>query len=161
MKLKIKSKIELDDYIKFNFYCQKKMLISIVLFSLIIFLFIIYKGGGSVPGKEFLVIIIFLTYVFSLTNNMKKKFKKIFISDKLLQEECEYIFGKTSFIEKTLRGEVTIKYSDVVKVVENKNAIYIFISEIRCYIIPKRYITQEEQKKIIEMIDLGMNVKKA
>lgn len=161
MKFKIKSKIELDDYIKFNFYFQRKTLISTILFSLIVFLFVIYMGGGILPGREFFCIIIFVIYVFLLINNMKKKFKKVFISDKLLQEECEYIFDKTCFIEKTLRGEVTIKYSDVFKIVENKQAIYIFIGEVRCYIIPKRYITQEKQKKIIEMIDLGKDEKKA
>ena len=53
MKLKIKSKIELDDYIKFNFYFQRKTLILYVLFSLIIF-FINIKNSCSIFFKFFL-----------------------------------------------------------------------------------------------------------
>ena len=157
MKLKIKSKVELDDYLKFNFHFQRKTLILWIVFSLFVFSIVIYFGGGILPGKLLWCIFLFALYIFLFLISMRKKFKKVYDSDKLMQLECEFIFDEDRFIEKTSRGQEIIYYSDVMKVQEDKNAIYIFIGELRSYIIPKRYISEENQKKLIEMIYLGKN----
>lgn len=158
MELKIKSKMELDDYIKFNLFCQRKTIliwIAIVCIGIVI-VFREYNIYYRILGCIFFSIFYLLLCEFDI----KVKSKKGYNSDKLMQEECEFIVNENGIIEKTSKGETRIEFSDILKFEEDIYSIYIFIGKFRAYVIPKRYITAEEQKMIKEIIEIGKNDKK-
>ena len=139
-------KLELKDYTRLNIYHSKKNIIfSLLLGWIIVTIFSInYTLSFKIFGYIFFTVFYLVLYILRL----KRISKKIYNSDKFMQDEIHYKINENEIIQETKSSNFKMSINDVVKVGEDKYSIYIYISKIKVILIPKRCISSDEQEKL-------------
>ena len=150
------------DYVEFNRTFQISELKRVIkpwhmiLFTAVALtsLFLGITGSGSIPiilvilaclMAALLLIIVFwkytiIWYIKFNIKHMKKRGKLPF--GKNVRTE----FDEESFMEISELAESKVAYDNVERILEDSNAIYIFISSIQAFILPHRIFESEQQK---------------
>lgn len=141
---KINSKFSDKEYTAFQQYTAKKVLVPICIVCSLIFLAlgIIRLFDDIYLGVAFIVISVIFPFIYLKAYNReinKKKYKSAMVGDDVnnLME-----FTEDGFTEKTYRGEeqvgvTSLKYSDLFKVVDYKDYLFVYISKVQAFIVDK------------------------
>jgi len=135
-------------YVKKNLI---KTLIGMLLVVLGAILFWIVEPFSTITMILTLFIIL---YPILLYCKLTKAIKKTYMSNELLKDIVETIeFYESHFISKTEKSEVTVKYEELYKILENKTNFYLMIADNQGYIVSKANCSQE-------LIDFIISLKK-
>ena len=148
LKVKIDTN-NLYEFIMNNNYVSVRGVLS-VLFSLA-------SGVGTVVfWNEFSCIqkalMIFMSLLFIVITPLEYYFRAKRQVKKNFSEEFEYIFDESCITIKKGEESSSLKWSEVMKVINTKNLVAIYFTPIRAFIIPKRCIGEQfdELKGLIE-----------
>jgi len=148
-ELKLKIRLELSDFLGFQFgQLRKRLLNKLLFFTILIYLlpfcvvfFILGEVDFSVllsphpiilllPGLAFLM---FLTTYFAS--------KRAYTNDPQIKKEQEYIFDASGFRFSNDSSSATYLWAELNRFEESKRFFLVYISLTKSYIIPKRLLT--------------------
>ncbi|MGD0565863.1 MAG: YcxB family protein [Candidatus Goldiibacteriota bacterium] len=96
--------------------------------------------------KSFLPVIVFYgIYLILMPVLVYFNVKKIFESDRIIQEEQVYEFNGEGFTVTTSYGKSFTGWDKIFSASADKNNISFFTSRIRAFLLPKKYFTSEAQ----------------
>jgi len=154
MEYKISGKITFDDFLHFNKYYLNKYILMrmvIIIFTMIIisFSFWIYnfKDGFSFNSQDILPYIAFAFIIYSVIRIVfsKKRYRKLYDTNKSIEEECHYIINENSIIINSESSNSTINKKNVYKIIIDKNYIYIFWAANIYKIINNSFCENDEE----------------
>lgn len=157
MEFRKSYKIELTDYQRYNLFCSKKQLVLMptlfVVFVPMLILFV-FKIDTTLGWVLILIIAVLISAIFAGLMTvlnivlLKRISKKQYDSSKTIQAENELVIDKTGVRESNIYGNMAIEWTDIFKVAESKHAIYMHISKLQAFIIPKGLLNQQEDSTI-------------
>lgn len=159
-------RMELDDYISFNLFHAKKLLLMNIL------LFIVFVPVLTLlisDSQDYLLVLsvaiffgIIMASLLTLLNVflIKRNSKKQYFSTKVMQADTEIIVDGSGIRQTNEFGKLTISWADVFKVIESKKGFYLYISKMQAFVIPKRLVSPEEEKILRGLIDVNLPTKK-
>jgi len=167
MRFEKKYTMTLGDYVSFNLFFHRKRLIltPIVFFvAMLVMAFVVFSDSGQSP----LLIPVFMLIVAVLTGMMtawsifaiKKASKKQYRSSQAMQSENEIIIDEEGICEHGAYANTIVPWKDVVLAAESKDALYIHISWMQAFVIPKQLIGGEEDAVIRSLIKSKLEEKK-
>ena len=148
--LEFNVRLELKDYIRLNIFHGRKNVIIMLFLGW--FAVTMMSIGRPLNIKIFCYIYFTILYLLFHFIYLKYNSKKIYESDKLIQQEMHYIVSENEITQETENSKNKILTSDILKVCEDKYSIYIYISKIRILLIPKRCISLNEQEKLKNLL---------
>jgi hypothetical protein len=112
--------------------------------------------------KSFLPVIIFYgVYLILMPLLVYYNVKKIFESDKLIQEEQSYEFDEGGFTIYASYGNSWIDWEKIFRATVDKKYVSFFTSRVKAFLLPRKYFTSEEQAKaVINLIKEKIEKKK-
>ena len=154
-KFSTKTKINLDEYIKFNRTIQRKInktylrlfiSIAIILVAAVVCFLLDVKHIAIAFALAAVVLVI------QIPIKMKKSEKEIYNSNKVIQDvESEISFYEDCFEQTNSLGTSKITYDKIYRILENDTNLYIMISKNQGYIIIKENCS-------VELIDFIKNL---
>ena len=151
MKLEFEIKLTAKDLYRFNMrnaYTSMQGILSIVFAALVMFVFVWKFDTLSTPYKILFIAlaILFLVYI---PVSLWLRSKQISAKSDVFKEPLKFIFGDEIIRVETTAGDdedsAEFGYSEIFKVVRNKNYILIYTNRVSAYIIPRRLIVNEEE----------------
>jgi len=147
-QLELDIRIELQDFMRFQFWTVRKkifptiiMLASCFIIMLALVLFEIISLEISTFWLPLLILIVFYLILFiSIYSNGKK----VYEDDKLLQKEKKYIFSTTGFQLSNSNGASQFVWEEMYTHSESKHNILIYCSPLKAFIIPKRFLNNQQ-----------------
>lgn len=144
-----RSQMSDKEYTVFQEYSARKTIVPIAIICSLIFvvLGVVYVFDDLITGIVFMatgVLFPFIYLAFYRREVNKKKYKSNLIGNDVIN----FIeFKEDCFSEKTFRngeqvGFTLLKYSDLVKIVNYKNYLFIFISKVQAFIVDKNEFRQ-------------------
>ncbi len=128
----------------------------VTLVAIALFIFSIFSQSQDIEFRVWsglIAIIWFLEMIFLPIYSAKKAYKtsKLYSSTEII-----YDFFKDHIILKTIRdgeesGESRIKYTDLYKVIDTKEYVYMYVTSNQGYICSKKNINLEEYSKLSEV----------
>jgi hypothetical protein len=79
--------------------------------------------------------------------------KKVFLSDKLLQEEQEYDFREDGFSVKASFGNSEITWDKVDSIKISRSFISIYLSQIRAFVIPSGLLPAGQKEELVKLLN--------
>lgn len=166
-ELKIKVKLEFNDFLNFQFWHLRKRYLNKFIFFGIFFLLafvvvipIIFGIGiGSIDLLQFVapfIFIILFPVVFFV--GIYYAAKKSFYNDRQIQKEQEYIFDLSGFQFSNENSQTKLTWNELFRFEESKKNLLIYCSPAKCFIIPKKQLLKTDIDSIREK--LGSNVKR-
>ena len=161
MEYKIKVNITLDDYKRFNYdYMTRKKFVPICLIICLVliivnFLIELFTANNITHAltKNFPAIAVILFWILFWFVLFPLRIKRIYNSDKVLQEEREIILTEQGISDYSSRGSFTYYVQDFTRVFFGKTVISIFVSSQKAILIPKHcFNSKEEEAEIMEFI---------
>lgn len=158
-------KLDLKDYIGFNYWYGKRSIIFVNAFYAVLILTILFLLLG-LPNKKFeivmdmvllLVLSLFLVY---FNTSIYFRSKKLFASDAFLQKEQTYNITSESISVSSERSNAIIKWDEVYSFRESKEAYYIFIAKTKAYLIPKRFLDDAAAQELRQLVTSNLPPKK-
>jgi hypothetical protein len=162
MEFKKTMSLTLKDYRDLNYFVAYKRIILVPIIAVISLTVAIMLIGIISLGAEWTLVFdtqVFLCYgilvlipfvsLFSLRTISKKQYE----SSKTMKSETELTINEAGVSEISRFGNVSFKWEDIFKARESKTAFYVFISRLQTFIIPKRFITAEEDGVIRTLIN--------
>jgi len=133
---------------------------------LIIFAFscLIYSATGDITAKAliYLSVVVFLILIVVYPLQIVFISKNILKKDKLLQKEQHYSVYNEGFTVTTDSSKTEVKWSDIRKVVELNRAFVFLIAPNRAFLLPKTYLSSNEDvNEIRDIIRVNFEVKNA
>jgi hypothetical protein len=84
----------------------------------------------------------------------KKKYRKLFDSNKTIGEECNYIINEKNIMINSESGNSILGEDKIYKIIFDKDSIYIFLAANLARIIKKRFLeNNEEYERLILFIN--------
>ena len=151
-KINLKIKIETNNLYEFmmnNNYKSIRGIIS-VLFSLV------STVGTIIFWEQFSgiqkALMIFMSLLFTVIAPLEYYVRARRQVKKNFADELEYIFDESSITIKKENESSSLKWNEVMKVVNTKNLIVVYFTPIRAFIIPKKSIGEkfDDLKEIME-----------
>lgn len=162
MEYKLNVNITTEDFKAFNFdYIFRKNKLYVFMFVVLFIPFFLILGTEILTFKNWArfisnilpLIILLILYIFYFTVFFPKKLKKIYNSDKLMQENQELTLTETGITEKTSRSFCNYYLDDIRKVIIGKKVISIYIAAYKALVIPRHcFSSKDEGTKIEEFI---------
>ncbi len=127
----------------------KYFLVLIVMISLLL-TFNLYTGKTA--GRytffltmffPFIILVIILQFIFNT--------KIIFKSNKFLKEEQLFEITDTNFTCKSATVDFNTPWKKLFKICESEKIFAFYISKLQAFILPKRYLSDKDAKKIREI----------
>ena len=151
-----------NDYVQFNRFLLRK----IIMFKLILYIFclmlIVFVSGFfdfsndfSFDSSTFLFGIAFFLLIYSIIYLLfsKKRYRKIFDSNKTIEEECHYIINEKNIKISSETGNSILTDETIHKIIFDKDSIYIFLAVNMAKMIKKRFLeNDEEYEKLVIFI---------
>lgn len=142
------SRLEEKDYVGFNFYHSFGGLkwifwvlgLGYFLFSGIDKIYNYFAKGMTLETFDLFFGIFFLIIPVVLPLYLLFYAKRIFQSDKFLQEDIKCVFMDTGILESTSSSDTFIDWDRIWTVKENNELIMIYIARIKAILIPKRKV---------------------
>lgn len=155
----IKVDLTSDDVYKFQksyiFNAIPKIILVFMSFSLLTFIAIsiisIINGNYSTEklGKLIAGIIIVLIILVVIPISLKKTAANTLQTNKLLQRTQEYTISSEGFNASSESVQAYIKWNEMYTATETRDSFQFFIAKGQAYIIPKRYLSNNEDIEII------------
>ena len=158
MEYKIKVNITLDDYKRFNYdYMTRKKIVPICLIICLVliivnFLIELFTANNITHAltKNFPAIAVILFWILFWFVLFPLRIKRIYNSDKVLQEEREIILTEQGISDYSSRGSFTYYVQDFTRVFFGKTVISIFVSSQKAILIPKHCFNSKEEEIEVE-----------
>lgn len=110
-------------------------------------------------GVLFIFVILYSSILHPIL--IKKYLKKQFHTNKLLQQEMEYIFSENGLHRKSESIDCTYIWDDIYKIIERKNMFIIYESSNGVLILPKRFFNNDKELiRVKELIKENMSQNK-
>lgn len=161
MEVKKTISLTLKDYIDLNMSIALKRVLLIPIIGLVFLTIVLLAIGIINLGEDWALIfdtqiiicyaIIILIPLVSLLT-LRSVAKKQYASSKAMKSETELVINETGVNESSKFGNMTFSWQDIFKAAESKSAFYIYISKFETFIMPKRYISSEEDGMIRMLI---------
>jgi hypothetical protein len=161
MEFKKTMSLTLKDYRDLNYFVAYKRIILVPIIAVISLTVAILLIGIIALGEDWAIVFdtqVFICYavlilipfvsLFSLRTISKKQYE----SSKMMKSETELTINEAGVSEISKFGNVSFTWEDIFKARESKTAFYVFISKLQTFIIPKRFITAEEDSVIRALI---------
>ena len=162
MEFRKKLQFTLKDYITFNLFYMKKRLIwtpilFVLIFPAISVIISLIRNDSTWPFMLIgtFIVILLLAGLMTLVNvfSIRRAAKKQYQSSKAMQAESEFIADSAGVRETGEYSSTVVKWEDVYKIMASDTAYYIFISRMQAFLIPKRLITQEEERTLLALLN--------
>jgi len=149
MEYRFNGKLTLDDFVQMNrFYMKEKFLkgktaiIFIIAFIFFIVSFIYYFIIHNEIRflEDILPILIFGLFILFIIRRPKILFKKFFEKDKIAREEQTFIVNENEINVSSESSSVKITKDKINEIKNDKDSIYIFISDSKVFSIKSRYL---------------------
>jgi predicted signal transduction protein with EAL and GGDEF domain len=156
MEFRFSGQINFDDYVRFNKFMLKNiLLIRMVAFIITLIIVGIFSGifdlkNGISFGATTIVMIftfVLIVYMISIIFS-KKRYKKMFKSNKTIGEKCDFFIDEKSMIISSESGSSILNEEKIYKIIIDKDSIYIFLAMNMAKIIKKRFFEDEEEYDI-------------
>jgi hypothetical protein len=79
----------------------------------------------------------------------KKKYKKLFDSNKTIGERCDYFINENNIIISSESGTSILNGNKIYKIIIDKDSIYIFLAMNMAKVIKKRFLKNDEEYNIL------------
>lgn len=151
-EIKLNIQLTEKDYFKFQldhigFFKSKKWWIySIILISIIVFVYvpvIITDGVSCINFKLLLPFLVVGCVLIISLFSLKAKIKSSFASDPTIYNPMEIIITNEGMMIKAYKANINPSWEDIFRYIITKDTIYIYTSEIKSIIIPKRFFENE------------------
>ena len=162
MEFVFSGKITFEDYVQFSKFILRKILLFkfiVYIFCLILIVFISgffdLKNGFSLDHTTILMGITFFLLIYIIINTFfsKKKYRKIFDSNKTIKEEGYFTIDEKNITISSVTGNSTLSEETIYKIVFDKDSIYVFIATNIVKIIKKRFLKNgEEYERMVVFI---------
>jgi YcxB-like protein len=140
--------ITLDDLIAFNIYVAAPMLKRSMLNSLIgailVFVVTVYVNFDFWLFATIWLVLVFVYAKFGTIYFFKRRAAKL-LNDSVVLGEHTLIIDDAGIQDIQKLGKEELNWSGVQKIEDDENYIYIFIGQIRAYVIPKRCFAYPDQ----------------
>lgn len=157
----------LDSYTPYNKNPLKKIIIYIATILIIMIAILLTDNGSDTGNQEvtsmeisreeddgippyqiaagclFVFVILYSSILHPIL--VKKNLKKQFHTNKLLQQEIEYIFSENGLQRKSESIDCIYKWSDIYKIIERKSMLIIYESSNGVFILPKRFFNNDKE----------------
>jgi hypothetical protein len=158
--MQIKIKLELQDYRKWNmayFYSglRGKLIVSVsavVILAMTYYVWFVSKSNVQLSPQIIFVAALGLLFMFLMPVSIYYQSKKVFESDKFLQDEQAYDFREDGFSVKAPYGCSEVTWDKVYRITTTREFISIYLSKIRAFVVPSRLLPAQEYeilKKIL------------
>ena len=161
MEFKFSGRILFQDYIQFyKFIVRKSFFAQLIVFIfLLLACFIIglyeFLSDFSIKFAPILMtlLLIYIVYTIIYLFLLKKRLKKIFYSNKTIEEECHYIVDEKSIRTISESSNSVLSEEKIFKLIFYKDSIFVFFAMNMAYIIKKRFFnTDEEYQNLVLFI---------
>ena len=118
-----------------------------------------FEEGGLLITVIALIVVIILfsvSIIFSSRRSLKKQFK----SNAMLKEASQISIDNLSFSQVSNSTDSKVTWNMIYRVKELKNSYNFYISNIMYVLIPKRFLTQEEESTLRSLINDNLDPKK-
>jgi len=156
--VKFDVKLSFTDFKKINFeYMKSKLILGGISFLLIIILFNAYnmitknetEMDSSVLFFPLAIIAGFTVFTFYYF----MKLKKSFYSSEVLQETFHYSISDRKFEVQSKSHNSSLTLNKIDQVVSQKVSITIYTAEKHAYLIPKKYLSEDELKLLLKIFE--------
>lgn len=163
--MNIKVKLDEKDYIGFNYWYAKKIIIFVNVFYAFLIMIILFLLLW-LPNRTFsmvidivalLVLVLFLVY-FNIGIYFRSK--KIFASDKFLQLEQTYDVTVDSISVSSERSNTLVKWDEVYSLKESQDMFAIFLGKNRAFLLPKRCMDEAAAQELRQLATSNLPPKK-
>ena len=154
MEYKFSGEITFDDYLHFNKFIMKKYLIiriSVLIFLMILACLFLWDNNAekefSFHNQNAIAIFIFLIIIYFLIKLFfsKKRYRKLYDSNKTIGEKCYYIIDENSIKTNSESNNSTLTKENVYKIVIDNNYFYIFIAANMVKIVKNSFCNNNEE----------------
>ncbi len=167
-KVELKVRITLEDYRDWNLnliFTTRLMFLSLVILIFMLlslsFSFLAGRSIGYFMGTFAPVIGIFAAFVILLSVMTYINAKKMYDSDKLIQEEQTYAIDTEAINTTTNYSSSRITWDKIYRVTADKKYICVYLSKMRAFLLPKKCFTSAADiNTMIEIIKEKMDKKK-
>jgi hypothetical protein len=146
-KIGVEVKITEEDIISFNksvFYGKitpsSFIVVSLLLFFMITVQIILQPPFGKMPVFTGVLLLVLLNFLVIVPLVLKRTAVNNFKTNKLLQKTYQYQIGTEGMEICSETGNAFIKWEELYKAMETKDAFCFFISNQQAHIIPKRLL---------------------
>lgn len=144
---KTSTKFTLKEYEKFNYAILKKRHVVPIL---IIVIFLLILAG--IIGESLFLVMFGIIYPFILFLIQKINVKKVYNSNKLIQDtDVSYEFFEDHFEQKHESGNATIPYDKLNEVIETKTNFYLMIAKNQGYMLLKENMPEGLQEFLVNI----------
>ncbi|WP_181438885.1 YcxB family protein [Paenibacillus sambharensis] len=137
-----------EDYYRLNLWHGRFGRMVAMVFYFLLFLGAVVYQTGSVEAllEPFVIgaglLLILVLYGFFLLS-LKWRSRRVYNSDKLLQQEQHFVFTNEHIAFTNATGTGSMAWDDVYKAVETKSHFLIYMGKMRSLIIPKASMSSE------------------
>ena len=153
--VKVDVRLDLKDYILFNYYFNKKMLTQVTIIGLILLFSLIYSsfyGHGSINPTVMKFIYLIVAFIFVSYFLVYYRAKKVWDSSSLISETRHYSFDEEGLSSESQTSSSKIEWDKIYKVTETKKLLLIYISNMQAFIIPKRLLDKNQYISLISFV---------
>lgn len=154
-KIQVYVRLELKDYILFNYYFNKKMLTQVTVIGLIFLFSMIYLSfysHGSINPTVMNFIYLIVAFILVSYFLVYYRAKKVWDSSSLITETKHYSFDEEGLSTESQTSSSKIGWDKIYKVIETKKLLLIYISNMQAFIIPKRLLDKDQYMSLISFV---------
>ena len=118
-----------------------------------------FEEGGLLITIIVMIIVIILFSVLMILN-LKRSLKKQFESNAMLKEASQISIDNLGFSQVSNSTNSKVAWNMVYRVKELKNSYNFYLSNIMYVLIPKRFLTQDEESILRDLINNNLDAKK-
>jgi hypothetical protein len=106
-----------------------------------------FKNGISFDNTTVMLMVLSVLIMYCIIKQIfsKKKYKKLFDSNKTIEEKCNYYIDENVIIISSESGTSTLTKETIYKIVINKDSIYIFLAMNMAKMIKKSFLKNNEE----------------
>lgn len=164
--LQVSVKLQAKDYSDFNLYYTRRSMIGGGIFYFFIFisllLYLAWKDGFdplSLPSTLIIGVVGGILVSVLVTAALRfatiSKSKRIYATDKLLAQQQDYTISRDGVRMEMESGAGTVKWDELYKASETRDAFYLFLAKNKALLIPKRSFTEASQSDQFKEISAG------
>jgi len=163
MEFQKRIKLELEDFLAYNFAITKKQMIIALVTLVLVLPVLLVILFDNISDPLFIYIVALIAAILGsgfLVLFSKKSSKKRYYSNKIIQAEFDYTIDNTGIHQSSEYGNTSIVWSDIFKATESKTGIYLFIAKFQAFVIPKRLLSPQEEKTLRAIITANLHAAK-
>ena len=154
MEYNISGRINFDDYVHFNKYLLRRYtIIRLAIFAATLVLVVfVFAGDNSGRGFSFtglntlaLVTAILIFYSMIRLVFSMKRFRKLYDSNKTIEEECRYAINEKGVTIHSASGSSALTKDAIFKIIIDKDYIYLFKAANMAQIIKSSFCRDAEE----------------